>query len=99
MENKKDQTEDDIPAFRGLSFGTVKKNKKTSESEILASISGLAKIYTEGFDEDGELEHNMPCPICIKNKAKYEQIGQRFVFGPCLDCGSNGYYISKKWWS
>lgn len=80
----------------GLSDSASDVTAKQIESSIESGYDCLAKIYTEGFDDSGELIHNMPCPICISDHAKYQEVGGKLVFGPCDKCSKDGFKIVKK---
>ena len=54
-----------------------------------------------GLDDNGEMEHNFPCPVCTKKPAKYTELKGKHVFAPCDDCATDGYSLIKKksFWS
>ena len=55
----------------------------------------LCQIKAFGF-KDGVLQHNMPCPICLKRPAVYVNDGAISFFAPCMTCQDNGFYTSNK---
>lgn len=57
----------------------------------------LLSVTTKGF-ENGVLQHNMPCAICLENPALYVNDGREHYFAPCENCAAKGYCIKRKWW-
>ena len=55
----------------------------------------LLKIKTFGF-KDGVLQHNMPCPVCLENMARYISDDKNGYFAPCRKCESDGYVLKNK---
>jgi CRISPR/Cas system-associated protein Cas10 (large subunit of type III CRISPR-Cas system) len=75
------------------------RRKKTSSATRLAEVPSkdeqkkeLLKIRTFGF-KDGVLQHNMPCPVCLKKPAKYISSEEMHFFGPCEACEILGYKL------
>ncbi len=56
--------------------------------------TGLLKIKTWGF-KNGELQHNMPCPVCLEESAKYISNDDGTYFAPCEACEARGFTLEK----
>ena len=56
----------------------------------------VSEFTVFGMDDNGNVEHNFPCPVCTKNVAIYSTVGTKFVFAPCKECSKLGFKISKK---
>ena len=76
-------------------------SKKSDKKKIVLSsdteqkdedVPALLKISTFGF-KNGELVHNMPCPICLEKRARFVSGDFRNYFAPCRDCADEGYLI------
>ncbi len=66
----------------------IPKNRSSKKGELL-------EVKTWGF-KDGILQHNMPCPVCMKNPASYETNEDGGYFAPCASCRSIGYVLKKE---
>lgn len=64
----------------------------------VGSVSGkkprLLKVTTFGF-ENGELKHNMPCPVCLSEPARYVSNDDGNYFAPCELCEAAGFTLEK----
>jgi len=89
---KVDKEIDEYFYDKGLA-GKVKCKKLVEEA-----VKGVLSVSTEGFI-DGELQHNMPCPVCLNTQAKYINDGKDHYFAPCESCASKGFVLKKAWWS
>ncbi len=68
------------------------KRIPTIKDALAIEDRSLLMVRTFGF-KDGVLQHNMPCPVCVKYPAKYSSKG---FFAPCQTCENNGYILKKK---
>ena len=83
-------------------YGTSNIKRKANNKIAIKHINieddlEVLKITTDGFI-NGELQHNMPCPVCITNRARYVNTGKDHYFSPCDKCESEGYIIKRKRW-
>lgn len=72
-----------------------KKPKKITPPSKTQHIGGkistkILKVSTFGF-KNGELQHNMPCPVCLENRAVFTSDGNTNFFAPCMSCQNDGY--------
>jgi len=110
-----------IPASHDLDreikayFSKANQAKKSSlgeEEKSMAPFNKLMKIEAFGF-KDGNLQHNMPCPVCMSEPATYINDNDYSFFGPCTKCYTKGFRMVtpaenrrekeeegtfKKWW-
>ena len=70
------------------SLSNVKKVQ--TRSVVDRNEKRILKVSTFGF-KNGELQHNMPCPVCLENKAVFTSDGFRNFFSPCRKCEEDGY--------
>jgi hypothetical protein len=80
---------------------SMTKNSLVKKATVV-DTDKLLKVKTFGF-KDGVLQHNMPCPVCLKNPAIYKSDGDRNFFAPCKECEKEGYILEniltkKKGW-
>ena len=90
----KDRNDSDINGYfydKGLS------GKRSTSKIIDEAKKGVLSIVTEGFI-DGELQHNMPCPVCLNEQAKYINNRKEHFFAPCGKCSAKGYVLKRHWW-
>jgi hypothetical protein len=77
-------------------FSSKEKSKKNTilyEEKYYDERIRLCEIKAYGF-KNGELQHNMPCPVCLKNPAVYVHTHSYSYFGPCSECSSKGFKMS-----
>ena len=67
--------------------------KRTMKSKLPDS-KDILQPKTWGF-VDGILQHNMPCPVCMKEKARYISGADGNYFSPCSSCEGKGYILHK----
>jgi hypothetical protein len=83
------------------------KKREEKKKTVLKNINiskrddTLLTVKTWGF-KDGVLQHNMPCPVCLKKPAKYISSEDVHYFGPCEVCETLGFKLEntkrKKGW-
>jgi hypothetical protein len=79
-------------------FASERRKKASSSVKLVevplnsATNKELLKVRTFGF-KDGVLQHNMPCPVCLKKPAKYISSEEMHFFGPCEACEILGYKL------
>jgi uncharacterized protein YukJ len=90
----------------------AKKNSLGEKEKNTDPSTKLIEVKVFGF-KDGNLQHNMPCPVCMSKPATYINDNDYSYFGPCTKCYTKGFRMAtpaenrrekeeegtfKKWW-
>lgn len=86
---------------KAIKLAKIDEISKKGISKEASQDENLLSVKTFGFDDNGVLKHNMPCPVCLKTQAIYVNEDGYSFFSPCKKCQEKGFVLensnNKSW--